>query len=240
MEAAGYYPPSKGSLHVPHYHVHRDYMRSLWIVPTVLLGLYALTLLSYFAVTVAFESVLSVKAALKARAEQLVRSVPGASRVAPGSVTQTEEIEEEHVQIVAGPGGEEEEAGDQETPSSIWQRRCDRAARSARTAFTLSLVIATIASLPIEYRCRGADFPTNPIPPACHTCLTNASTLGMAVVGWIFMALSIAWVALDLFMHHVSTAAMNQLVMTLVAEPLVVIAFVIFIRTWRDHKSQSC
>ncbi|KNC99493.1 uncharacterized protein SPPG_09229 [Spizellomyces punctatus DAOM BR117] len=230
-------------LTVPPYHAHRSYMKSLWIVPAVLFGLYMLTLIGRFAATTVHIGWEATKDTVKRKAKSAVSIVSGSS-VAPPSVTaaEIEPIEGEHSRATTvSPTDEQEE---EEDWTSLWLRRLHRASRAARRSFLLSTVIATLASLPIEYACRVQPIdgtPGAPIPlPPCGTCLGNAASLPLTIMQWVFLALSVAWIFLDLFTSHASTVAGTHFVMTLLAQSLVLASFILAFKHWSNFRRRSC
>ncbi|TPX56515.1 hypothetical protein PhCBS80983_g04472 [Powellomyces hirtus] len=228
---------------MPNYEVHRGYLRSLWIVPTVLGGLFAITMIGRFMATAMYYGALDVKEQLKSlkpgsrrdtRQEASSSAVEGGG--APGSVAA--EIEALPSRASTLYGGEGEESGEEEETKSTLLKRWDRGAEAARKAFFLSLLIATICSLPIEYMCSGS--PDLMPVPECTTCLTNGASLATVILSWVFFALSVVWVFLDLGLAHGISVAGTSLLMTLLAQPLIVAAFIITFRRWRELRDRTC
>ncbi|KAI8907636.1 hypothetical protein DFJ77DRAFT_173447 [Powellomyces hirtus] len=131
---------------MPNYEVHRGYLRSLWIVPTVLGGLFAITMIGRFMATAMYYGALDVKEQLKSLkpgsrrdSRQEASSSAGEGGGAPGSVAA--EIEALPSRASTLYGGEGEERGEEEETKSTLV--CTRSILSTRhNDKTLALTVA--------------------------------------------------------------------------------------------------
>ncbi|KAJ3135854.1 hypothetical protein HDU90_003594 [Geranomyces variabilis] len=231
------------------YEPHFGYLRSLWIVPTILGGLFAITLLGRFAATASYHSFEAAKEKLKSlkprglgsRVREAVGGGASSSGredndgIAPVSVTAGEYIEPASRESTAAYGDEDAEKS--EDDESSWLRRWKRGAEAARTAFFLSLVIATVGSLPIEYDCQRGHSGT---VPNCGVCVTNAAQMSLVILAWVFLAFSVVWILLEVALSHTSSVASNRLMMTFFAQPIVVVSFVLAFRRWNMLRAGTC
>jgi len=243
------------------YDAHMGYLKSLWTVPMLLGGLFAFTLLARFIATVVHHGAQSAHDKLKTLKpgggrnrtsspssdfdENDIASGSPAAAGIPGSVA-AEEIEPVPVSrgstIVSGDDEAQTSHASDSDDTSSWINRWSRGANAARNAFFLSLLVATIASLPIEYMCQDDDtMPGDAVPiPECRTCLSNAASMSIVILSWVYLALSAVWVMFDVGLGHKTSVAGTGLMMTLLAQPLVVAAFVLAFRRWNALRARDC
>ncbi|KAI9098635.1 hypothetical protein DFS34DRAFT_80157 [Phlyctochytrium arcticum] len=255
MNRSPYHPVK---LMVPAYHVDRDYMRNLWIAPLVLLSVYMSTLIAIFALSILDFGLDRAKEDLKRTAKSIIPGVDNetdneaSSSTLPPSVA----IEAEQIETVAeateGVGSAEVEEhvrlyrrGRKEpTKTQEWLQRVKGVSRAAWIAFLLSTLIATIATIPVEYVCRVDPIeyvPELPVPPSeCGSCLGNAATLSNALLAWTFLGLSSVLLILNLFAVDDAGAAGTRLLMTFIAEPLVLASIIYTLVLWGAMHRKEC
>ncbi|KAJ3178050.1 hypothetical protein HDU87_003830 [Geranomyces variabilis] len=235
-----------GDLYEPHF----GYLRSLWIVPTILGGLLAITLLGRFAATASYYSLEAAKEKLKSLkprglGARVREAVGGGSShdtghdddgIVPVSVMAGERMDEPASRGSTAVYGDED-ADKSEDDESSWLRRWERGAEAARTVFFLSFVIATVGSLPIEYDCQRGS---TGVVPNCTVCVTNAAQMSLVILAWVFLAFSVVWVLLDVALSHRSSVAGNRLMMTFFAQPIVVVSLVLAFRRWNMLRARTC
>ncbi|KAI8817979.1 uncharacterized protein EV422DRAFT_570129 [Fimicolochytrium jonesii] len=245
----------------PRYDAHRGFMMSLWMVPFILGGVYAAALLGHFLADLGYHSFQDAKDAIRQFKHLASRGAGrgaaeggvagesgtrfGEDTTGTGSASQPG-YHAVPTSVTSGSAATlPEETGDTEGEEPRYmnlRKRFERAAKAARTTFLLSLIIATVGSIPIEYACTTSRDALPGMPPIreCHTCLTNAASLPMVILSWVFLAMSAMWVLLDLSLSHVSSLEGVSVLMDLLAEPLVLAALIIALRRWSALRSRSC
>ncbi|KAJ3179159.1 hypothetical protein HDU87_003117 [Geranomyces variabilis] len=160
----------------------------LWIVPTILGGLLAITLLGRFAATASHHSLEAAKEkfeSLKPRGlAARIREAAGG-----GSSYGTGHDDDRIIPVSDEPASRASTAiyGDKDADKSEYDGSCTEAA--ARTACFLSLVIATVGSLLIEYGCQRGY---TGVVPNCTLCVNYAAQMSLVILAGVWIVHDVA------------------------------------------------
>lgn len=71
------------------------------------------------------------------------------------------------------------------------------------------------------------------------TCLSNGTTLGTSILAWVFFALTILWVILELAAIDPISSAVVRAVIGATAFPLILAMFVVGFKEWEKIRSRD-
>ncbi|KAJ3162319.1 hypothetical protein HDU86_004799 [Geranomyces michiganensis] len=191
---------------------HYDSVKSEWIAVTALLFLWLASLLAR-----------QVAAMVDVRRRRAVEEEGGA---------------ESEPLLLHGGGG-----GGARSKAGEWAPRFDRAADALRVTLLMLLAATIFVSVPMPYTCRleGPYHPGYPVPPETHctVCLANGTTLGTSIISWVFTALSLLWLVMELAVTDEPSAAIVRSFVSLVTFPLILTIFVIGFKEWAKISARA-
>ncbi|KAJ3149366.1 hypothetical protein HDU89_003728 [Geranomyces variabilis] len=118
--------------------------------------------------------------------------------------------------------------GRQRSKAAEWAPRFDRAADAVRVTLLMLLAAAIFVSIPVPYICHLKQ-PHCPgiIPPEtqCTVCFANGTTLGTSIISWVFTALSLLWLAMELAVVEKVSTAIARILVSLASFPLILTIF---------------
>ncbi|TPX41521.1 hypothetical protein SeMB42_g05537 [Synchytrium endobioticum] len=176
-------------------------------------------------------------------AEGLARGGAGLGR--GGASTSAATGEEEIETALAGGGpvsGREEE--DLMGPYSAWTTRLEHASDALRTNLLLLLAASTLISLPIEYNCttmyRHLENDYSRLGMSCGSCIANSTSNFTTILTWLFVAATMIWALLELFVSNPQSSSATRCALILVAQPLMVVVFIMAFARWSYLKGLMC
>jgi hypothetical protein len=121
--------------------------------------------------------------------------------------------------------------------------RIDRVNVALRTNLLVLLAASTLISLPIEYTCitrigRVGDYAG--LATGCGTCLANCTSTIITILTWLFVAASVVWALLELFVVDHRSSTVIRAALILMAQPLMIAVFVLAFARWNFLKGLSC
>ncbi|KAI8587557.1 hypothetical protein BDZ88DRAFT_235589 [Geranomyces variabilis] len=119
--------------------------------------------------------------------------------------------------------------GRQRSKAAEWAPRFDKAADAVRGTLLMLLAAAMFVSIPVPYTCQlqQPPCPGTPIPPEtqCTVCFANGTTLGTSIISWVFTALSLLWLAMELAVVDKVSTAIARILVSLASFPLILTIF---------------
>ncbi|KAJ3151266.1 hypothetical protein HDU89_002105 [Geranomyces variabilis] len=128
-----------------------------------------------------------------------------------------------------------------------WAPKFDRAADALRVTLLMLLAATIFVSIPMPYTCQ-LEKPHNPgfpIPPetVCTVCFANGTTLGTSIISWVFTALSLLWLVMELAVVDNVSASIARTFVSVASFPLILTIFVIGLKEWSKinaRANQTC
>ncbi|KAJ3167615.1 hypothetical protein HDU88_002061 [Geranomyces variabilis] len=124
-----------------------------------------------------------------------------------------------------------------------WAPKFDRAADALRVTLLMLLAATIFVSIPMPYTCQleSPHNPGFPTPPEteCTVCFANGTTLGTSIISWVFTALSLLWLVMELAVVDNVSASIARTFVSVASFPLILTIFVIGFKEWSKINARA-